>query len=86
MSEKIFETKAPFDGCVELAASASKRYVLHFPETGMRVEFTMLAGQMFRISGLKSDVIIDMDDVEPTLPGAGLQLVPTLQQQEKSNV
>lgn len=77
--EQIFKTKLDPGHDLVLEAGVSKRYTLNFLTIGMKVEFTMLAGQSCKISGMASDLTVDMNDVEPTLAGGGLQLVPTLQ-------
>lgn len=59
-----------------LVAASTKRYRLGFKATGMAVEFILLAGQEFKVTGLASDIEIHVDDVDPAVPGGGLQLVP----------
>lgn len=74
--EPMFTTTVPDGGNLTLTADAHKRYTLHFHPSGMKFEFIMLAGQTFKVTGLASHITVDMTDIEPALPGGGLQLVP----------
>lgn len=82
---QIFKAQGRPGDNLTLTADAPHRYSLRFEATGTTVEFVMLAGQTFTVKGITSDLTLTMNDIEPALPGGGLQLVPTLQQQEKSN-
>lgn len=77
MSGETFTTTMPNGENFELLADRACKYILHFGTTGMKVEFTMLAGQTFKVIGMAFPVTVEMTDIEPALPGGGLQLVPS---------
>ena len=75
--EQIFTTQLDQGQDLVLEVGVTKRYTLNFLTIGMKVEVVMLAGQSLKVTGMASDLTVDMEDVEPTLAGGGLQLVPS---------
>lgn len=80
MSEEIFRQsydREKFDK-LRITSDCTRRYTVEFESIGAKVEFVMLAGQSFVVTGNQSDIKVTIDDVEPDVPGGGLQLVPAV--------
>jgi len=75
-SVKQYTTHLDVGKDLSFGCNSTKKYTLHFQATGMMLEVVMLPGQYLNIKGITSDLVVDVEDAEPLLPGGGLQLVP----------